>query len=473
MSLTMTPDRSKSDQLLHLLHQLTEKVTGHVPLDELLGFVFENFQKVLPYCRLGYAFIDQERQRVIARWSRSGHQTRLKPGYCAPLAGSSLEEILRSSKPRILNDLPEYLRQHPDSESTKLIVKEGMRSSLTCPLIVQDQPVGFLFFTSDRADCYSAVDVEVFEEVAGHLGWMIERSQMADHLRRATEEALSEKSHAAEIEHDYQDVQRQLTLAPELQSLIFPGSMPKLNGFQLAAQYQASKILGGGFFNAFPIGDGRCGIFLADCNGHGHQGVMLKTILHTILKTSEWADASAAEILAEVYRQAIKCLPVDSFNSGAVGVLDFETGGVQWSSAEYPAPILVKYAGYTVDGRMESPSKRTPSFMSDCLPLEAGDKVLFYSESLLRLQGIDGTAYGSERLNNALHRFAKCSGQAMLDHMSHELFQFIGGKTPDDDLVVAVIERHPDNLGSLTPFMASECPWRTEWNYKRASSPSI
>jgi serine phosphatase RsbU (regulator of sigma subunit) len=473
MSPTVAPDRSTSDQVLHLLHRLTEKATGHVPLDELLDFIFENFQDVLPYCRLGYALIDHERPRVIARWARSRHQTRLKPGYHAPLAGSSLAEILRSNKPRILNDLHEHLRKHPDSESTKLIVKEGMRSSLTCPLLVQDQAVGFLFFSSDKADCYSAVDVEVFEEVAGHLAWMIERSQMADHLRLATEEALSEKSHAAEVEHDYQDVQRQLTLAPELQSLIFPGSLPELKGFRLAAHYQASKVLGGGFFNAFAVGDGKCGIFLADCNGHGHQGVMLKTILHTILKTSEWTDASAAEILAEVYRQAIKCLPVDSFNSGAVGVLDFETGGVDWSSAEYPAPILVKFAGYTVDGRMESTSERTPSFMSDCLPLDAGDKVLFYSESLLRLQGTDGTAYGSERLNEALHRLAKCSGQEMLDRLCHELFQFVGGKSPEDDLVVVVIERRPDNFGSLTPFMASEFPWRTEWCYERAASPSF
>ena len=471
MPSTITPDRSPFGQLLHLLHQLTEKATSHLPLEELLDFVFENFQTVLPYSRLGYAFIDQERQRVIARWARSRRPTRLKSGYTAPLAGSSLEEILRSNKPRILNNLPEYLRRHPESESTKLIVKEGMRSSLTCPLLVDDQAVGFLFFTSDQADCYSADDVEVFEEVAGHLAWLIERSQLADHLRRATERALSERSHAAAVEHDYHDVQRQITLAPELQSLIFPGSMPMLKGYRLAAHYQASQDLGGGFFNAFPIADGRCGIFLADCNGRGHQGVMFKTILHTILKTNDWSGASAAEILAEIYRLAIKCLPVDSFHAGAVAVLDCDTGGVSWSSADYHAPILVKYAGYTVDGLMQSPAVDVPSFLCDFLPLDAGDKVLFYSESLLRLHGTDGTAYGAERLNQALHRFAPCSGQELLDQLCHELFQFTDGKSPHDDLVLAVIERHPDNLGYPIPYIPSEFPWRTEWTCERAESP--
>lgn len=46
---TMTPEQPAPDQVLHLLHQLTEKVTGHIPLDKLLDFVFENFQNVVPY----------------------------------------------------------------------------------------------------------------------------------------------------------------------------------------------------------------------------------------------------------------------------------------------------------------------------------------------------------------------------------------------------------------------------------------
>jgi hypothetical protein len=120
---------------------------------------------------------------------------------------------------------------------------------------------------------------------------------------------------------------------------------------------------------------------------------------------------------------------------------------------------------------METSTGRAPAFVSDGLPLGAGDKVLFYSKSLLRLRGADGKAFGGKRLSQALHLYAKHCGQELLDHLWHDLFQFLDGEAPHDDLVVAVIERRPENLGTPIPYIVSEFPWRTEWHYERAESP--
>ena len=123
---------------------------------------------------------------------------------------------------------------------------------------------------------------------------------------------------------------------------------------------------------------------------------------------------------------------------------------------------------YTVDGMMEARPEISPSFACDSLPLDAGDKVLFYSESLLRLRGNDGEAYGSDQLQNVLHQYAQCSAHDMLDHLWHDLFQFLGGGTPESDLVAAVIERRPENMGSFNPLMSPGYPWKSEWVYERA-----
>ena len=62
-------------------------------------------------------------------------------GYSGVIAGSSLDPLIREGRTRVINDLQDYLEKKPSSESTRLIVREGMKSSLTLPLLIDGKPV--------------------------------------------------------------------------------------------------------------------------------------------------------------------------------------------------------------------------------------------------------------------------------------------------------------------------------------------
>src|SRR5690606_29972423 len=119
---------------------------------------------LIPYNRIGFALIEDDGQTVRACWARSDQPAvQLGQGYSAPLASSSLEAIMTSGQPRILNDLESYLGAKPGSEATRMIVGEGLRASLTCPLIANGAPVGFIFFSSIRPHIYEEAHVELFQ----------------------------------------------------------------------------------------------------------------------------------------------------------------------------------------------------------------------------------------------------------------------------------------------------------------------
>jgi diguanylate cyclase (GGDEF)-like protein len=169
--------------------RLGEKVNSGLLLHEVLDQVFDSFQSIFPYDRIGCSMLEDGGRTVRAVWTRSVRgETRLGVGYSAPLAGSSLAQIIETGRPRIINDLAQYLHAHPLSESTRIALADGVRSSLTCPLVAQGKRVGFVFFSSFTPNTYSEHHVELLMQIAGQLSLVVEKGRMYAELLQTKSE---------------------------------------------------------------------------------------------------------------------------------------------------------------------------------------------------------------------------------------------------------------------------------------------
>ncbi len=180
-----------------LLTKITEKINQGVFMEDVLDFVYEAFQRAIPYNRIGFAVLDEE-GILRARWARSDAlEIKINEGFSQYLKDSSLAKIMETGEPRILNDLEDYLLNHPDSISTQLIVEEGVRSSLTCPLLALGKPVGFIFFSSNEKNTYQNIHQDIFRRIANQLAVTVEKSRLYEDLYRLNKE-LSEARDALE-----------------------------------------------------------------------------------------------------------------------------------------------------------------------------------------------------------------------------------------------------------------------------------
>ena len=118
--------------VLDRMCDLSKAIIDGASLEGVLDQIFTTFATVLPFERIGYAKIDVDRKTATAHWMKSEFPAFLTRGYSAPLAESSLSTVIERGVPRVMNDLPRYLARKPHSESTRLIVREGFKSSLTC-----------------------------------------------------------------------------------------------------------------------------------------------------------------------------------------------------------------------------------------------------------------------------------------------------------------------------------------------------
>jgi class 3 adenylate cyclase len=171
---------------LERLMGLVEKINAGFGLDEILDHLFDSFDDLIPFDRIGCALIEDGGGSARSVWNRSrAEEMKISAGYSASLQGSSLQKILDSGRPRILNDLKAYLREHPDSQSTRTIVAEGVRSSLTCPLVASGRPIGFLFFSSMEPNTYATAHSSIYLAIAQQLSLIIEKARIYQDLLSA------------------------------------------------------------------------------------------------------------------------------------------------------------------------------------------------------------------------------------------------------------------------------------------------
>jgi signal transduction histidine kinase len=180
------PAQSLAGELLNIAVAINQGTSAEQAVDLL----FDSLGHLVPYQRIGLAMV------IPGGKLKSVHVRSTEPiiwgiGAEALLAGSSLEPILRDRQIRIIDDLIAYFQEHPHSHTAPLMIAEGMRSSLTLPLVTPQGPIGILFFSSTRPYAYDQHHVEFLGAIAAGLGSALERAHLVADLRRANEELRS------------------------------------------------------------------------------------------------------------------------------------------------------------------------------------------------------------------------------------------------------------------------------------------
>jgi len=181
-------ERRISNEERAVLRTINEKIAAKPSLNDVCDFLFETTGTLIPFDRLGLAFMEEDGRRLVSQYARADYQPLLlTKGYVGEMHGSSLEGMTKTCQPRIINDLKSYLEEHPSSHSSYLLVREGIRSSLTCPLVVEGRVLGFIFRSSRERDAYKPHHVQLQMAINERLSqavekaWRIEQLVIANH----------------------------------------------------------------------------------------------------------------------------------------------------------------------------------------------------------------------------------------------------------------------------------------------------
>ena len=138
-------------------------------------------------------------------------------------------------------------------------------------------------------------------------------------------------------------------IASTLQAALLPPRLPAIDGISLAVRYWpagAVTIVGGDFYDVFPLGDERWAIVIGDVCGSGPNAAAVTAIARHTIRAAAMHGAAGADAL-EWTNLALHAGNRDLFCTAVFSTVERTPGGWRFTStaAGHPLPLLVREDG--------------------------------------------------------------------------------------------------------------------------------
>jgi len=240
-------------------------------------------------------------------------------------------------------------------------------------------------------------------------------------------------------------IERELSIAREIQASILPQSMPRAKGVTVAARYRPMTAVAGDFYDFLDLGDDRIGVLVADVTGHGVPAALIASMVKVALSSQQDRADRPAEVLAGINR-ALSGRLGGRYVTAAYLFIDARSGTMRYAAAGHPPMLHVTRHGIR---RLEQ-NGILLGFLPDAVYPEAevrlndgeDDRFLLYTDGLIEAGNGSDDLFEIEGVERALTAASALPPAAAADAVLSAMDAW-SGLAPTDDLTIVLVDRSP------------------------------
>lgn len=277
-------------------------------------------------------------------------------------------------------------------------------------------------------------------------------------LLRARIASSLEKKRLRDLEQLYlKGLERELDIAREIQQGFLPAELPQVEGWELAAHFEAAREVAGDFYDAFTLPDGRLVFFVGDVCGKGVGAALFMTLFRSLLRAPFTTDLLAAGRGAPGLSSAAHLQHAVSFTSNYVaethaeasmfatvflGVLEPREGTLTYVNCGNEAALLLSRGSLSTLGPTGPVVGVIPGARFDVaeVTLHKDDLLLAFTDGVPDATDPHQALFGKDRLAE-LVQAAAASPAALLRNIETEIGRFVGSAPQFDDITLLAIKR--------------------------------
>lgn len=410
-----------SQQRLNLLMQLSERIGGAFERKQLLEQALDASCEALNFER---GLIVLKTHRGDAELPISRNVQKDENGVYK-VSRTLINRALMEGKLAIVNNAATDLA----GNMTESMVRYPIQSALCAPILHRDEIFGAIY--GDRvtqAQPYQSADVDFLGAIAQQVGVGLAN------LRLFQEYVKSQRMYA------------QLDDARDIQQGLLPRQPLTVGRVTFEGFNQPSSIVGGDYYDYFPVDEHRVGIIIADVTGHGMPAALLMANLQSAVRVGLAADANLSVLAGSLNRLICSNTGPGVFITAILGVVDTRTGVIDYVNAGHPDPLLIGPAAKTPAtddaDRSSLPLGIEPreQFTPQRLEPTGVRAALFYTDGLSEAANPAGKLLGAEPVCEALRALPVPSTGHVLRVARTTVQRQLENIPPTDDMTLLALQ---------------------------------
>jgi len=291
------------------------------------------------------------------------------------------------------------------------------------PVVYREKLMGFFALNPKLSEEeFDREDLLLLETLANQAATAIETARLHDEMTQQAE------------------FRRDLEIARDIQTSLFPTEFPKLAGVRFTGGSLPARVVGGDFYDFFPMdGANRVGFVMGDVSGKSIPASLLMVASREIMYAGSRGIEDPGALFRESNRR-IYDIKRKMFVAMSYFVLDAQALSLRYAIGGQPLPLLLR-PGDGGPRPLDPPEFRLPLGALRDVPydtrevfLTPGDLLFFYTDGFTEAMDAGMNPFGEDLLAESLARHASADLDATASGILADVRRHVGDAEQYDDM---------------------------------------
>lgn len=238
-------------------------------------------------------------------------------------------------------------------------------------------------------------------------------------------------------------IDRELEFARNIQHASLPSVFPpypERTDFSIFASMDTAKEVGGDFYDFYLLGENHLAFLIADVSGKGIPAALFMMKAKTLIKSLTESGLSPTDVFQQANEKLCEGNEAEMFVTAWLGILDTETGIVNFANAGHNAPILSQHHQPVNFLHMKADLvlgviKDIP-YNEGHFTMLPGDTIFLYTDGLPEAINHATEPFGKDRMLELVRQKATAPVEELLPAMNYAVKFFVGQAEQFDDITM-------------------------------------